>query len=280
MRIFNKPFVLVLFHNHCNWIGITCNSAGSVSEIIISGRVISGTLAHFNFSSFPNLTSLDMSGINLSDSIPVDIGNATQLQHLSLFANNLNGNIPSSIGLLTELQTLQLDHNNLNSSIPPELGLCTKLNILDLGGNSLTGPLPFSFSNLTQISDLSLWDNCLSGELLPHFISNWTELTSLDMKNNTFTGNIPSEIGLLTNLEYLLSGSIPKDLGKYTPYLSQVDLSKNKLSGEIPITICKAALSLLDLSRYIVFTTLKPWRFVRIIERAEQKLIRRYMKNT
>ena len=75
----------------CNWTGITCNTAGTVLELRISNQGLNGTLAHFNFSSFPNLTSLDMSINKLSDSIPVNIGNATQLQHLNLLSNNLNG---------------------------------------------------------------------------------------------------------------------------------------------------------------------------------------------
>ena len=78
--------------NHCNWTGVTCNTAGTVSELHLSEKGINGTLAHFNFSSFPSLTYLDMSFNNLSDGIPLDIGNGRQLQYLSLLGNYLNGN--------------------------------------------------------------------------------------------------------------------------------------------------------------------------------------------
>ena len=43
--------------NLCNWTGITCNSAGTVSKLNVSGQDLNGTLAHFSFSSFPNLSS-------------------------------------------------------------------------------------------------------------------------------------------------------------------------------------------------------------------------------
>ena len=91
--------------NLCNWTGITCNPAGTVSELHISYQRLSGTLAHVNFSSFPSLTYLNMSHNYLSGSIPVDIGNATQLQHLDLSNNNLHGNnIPYYISYVQKLQ--------------------------------------------------------------------------------------------------------------------------------------------------------------------------------
>ena len=84
----------------CNWKGITCNTAGTVSDLDVASEGLKGTLAHFNFSSFPNLTYLDMGGNRLSGSVPVNIGNATQLQHLFLHANRLDGNITYQISHL------------------------------------------------------------------------------------------------------------------------------------------------------------------------------------
>ena len=64
-----------------------------------------------------------------------------------------------------------------------------------------------------------------------------------------FAGEIPAELGSLTNLQTLylysneLSGAIPKELGSLT-YLGSLDLSDNQLSGEIPAEL--GSLTLLE----------------------------------
>jgi len=65
---------------------------------------------------------------------------------------------------------------------------------------------------------LWLGDNQLTGEIPPE-IGNLTNLTHLGLVNNQLTGSILPEIGNLTNLTYLR-------------------LSYNQLTGEIPETIC------------------------------------------
>ncbi|PIN00354.1 Serine/threonine protein kinase, partial [Handroanthus impetiginosus] len=156
----------------------------------------------------------------------------SDLRILELFNNSFQGNIPASLGQLRRLERLDLRNNSLNSTIPCEIGQCTSLSYLALAQNSITGSLPLSLSNLTNLYDLGLSDNSLSGEISPHFLSNWTN----------FTGELPSEIGLLTNLIYLFlyknafSGSIPPEIGNLQN-LQALDLSTNHFSGEIPPTI-------------------------------------------
>ena len=64
-------------------------------------------------------------------------------------------------------------------------------------------------------------------------------LTSIDLSNNRFDGEIPSTIGNLQALVVLnlssnsFTGLIPPSLGNMNE-LESLDLSKNKLSGRIP----------------------------------------------
>lgn len=62
--------------NTCDWIGITCSKGGRVISIDLSSKeiYITGELGKLNFSSFPSLQTLDLSGCGLGGSIPYQIG--------------------------------------------------------------------------------------------------------------------------------------------------------------------------------------------------------------
>ena len=71
--------------------------------------------------------------------------------------------------------------------------------------------------------------------MLPE-LANLTNLRSLYLSKNQFSGAVPSELGSLPNLELLylhdnqLSGAIPAELGDLAS-LFVLDLSRNQLAG-------------------------------------------------
>ena len=83
--------------------------------------------------------------------------------------------------------------------------------------------------------------NYLFGEI-PNEIGSLTNLTYLNLRNNAISGEIPPEIGNLTNLSYLdlgsnqLTGEIPPEIGNLTN-LKHLSLVGNQLTGEIPSEI-------------------------------------------
>ncbi|CAL9023452.1 unnamed protein product [Prunus brigantina] len=185
------------------------------------------------------LKYLDLRENSLNSSIPSELGLCTKLTYLALSSNHLEGKIPPSISQLRELQHLDLSNNFLNSSIPSELGFCPSLTYLALASNKLNGELPLSLSNMNTITDLSLFANRFTGPLLPSLFSNWTEVVSLQLQHNSFSGNIPPEIGLLSFLRSLdlsrnhLFGSIPLTLWKLR-LIQSLNLSNNYLNGSVP----------------------------------------------
>jgi len=95
--------------------------------------------------------------------------------------------------------------------------------------------------NIEETTELNLYNSGLTGEIPPE-IGNLTNLTSLNLGSNQLTGEIPVEIGNLTNLTYLnlfnnqLTGQIPSEIGNLFN-LESLWLSENQISGEIPDTI-------------------------------------------
>ena len=81
----------------------------------------------------------------------------------------------------------------------------------------------------------------LTGEIPPE-LGGLSNLTVLVFQNNQLTGEIPPELGDLTNLIYLfldgnqLTGEIPPELGGLSA-LEELYLGENRLTGEIPLEL-------------------------------------------
>jgi len=92
--------------------------------------------------------------------------------------------------------------------------------------------------NNERVFKLSFAGFGLSGTISP-YISNCTNLQSLDMSANVFVGEIPTELQYLVNLAVLnlsvnqLTGPIPPSL-ILCAYLNVIDLHDNRLTGPIP----------------------------------------------
>ncbi|KAH1199955.1 MDIS1-interacting receptor like kinase 2 [Glycine max] len=251
----------------CKWQGIQCDNSNSVSTINLPNYGLSGTLHTLNFSSFPNLLSLNIYNNSFYGTIPPQIGNMSKLNVLNFSLNlfrgsipqemwtlrslrgldlsqcsQLSGEIPNSISNLSNLSYLDLSICNFSGHIPPEIGKLNMLEILRIAENNLFGSIPQEIGMLTNLKDIDLSLNLLSGTL-PETIGNMSTLNLLRLSNNSFlSGPIPSSIWNMTNLTLLyldnnnLSGSIPASIKKLAN-LQQLALDYNHLSGSIPSTI-------------------------------------------
>ena len=78
----------------------------------------------------------------MSGSIPISLGNLSNLESLDLSFNQLSGSIPSSLGALSNLVNLWLRENQLSGSIPISLGNLSNLQVLSLsaGNDELCAP--------------------------------------------------------------------------------------------------------------------------------------------
>jgi len=271
-----------------------CYNIENTNSLNLHGNQLSGDIPS-EIGQLINLEHLHLFNNQLTGEIPSEIGQLTNLEHLQLFNNQLTGEIPSEIGQLTNLEHLQLYNNQLIGEIPSEIGDLINVMYLYLNDNQLSGEIPFEICNIADpipslfnnqfcppypdcISqsnidsfdvsecfvgcidgeEIELWGDCYNIETtteinfinnpsiigeIPSEIGALTNLTILGLSFNQLTGYIPVQISDLVNLEYLslrdnyLTGEIPPEIGNLIN-LGQLELQNNQLSGEIPPEIC------------------------------------------
>ncbi|KAL0670503.1 hypothetical protein Bca4012_033207 [Brassica carinata] len=214
-----------------------------------------------------NLEILDLSSNRFNDSIFPFLNGASSLKTIFLHNNLIEGPFPAeeqkdltnlelldlSLNMLkgslselkdwTNLELLDLSRNFLNGSML-ELKDLINLELLSLAQNSFSGPIPVEvFCEMKNLRELDLSENHFVGQL-PLCLGSLKKLRVLDLSSNQFSGNLPSSFSSLESLEYLsllnnnfkgiLSLNPLANLTKLKKNLRLVDLSSNKLSGNVP----------------------------------------------
>ncbi|KAI6687169.1 hypothetical protein NL676_023997 [Syzygium grande] len=250
---------------------VTCNCSFNdgtvchVTNIQLKGLNLTGIFPD-EFGNLTYLTEIDLSLNYINGTLPTTL-TQIPLTKLSTLGNRIS-RIPKEIGNISTLEELVLEDNLLEGALEPNIGNLSRLRRLLLSANNFTGTIPELFGNLKNLQDFRIDGSTLSGKI-PDFIGNWTRITRLDMQGTSMEGPIPSSISLLTNLKELrisdlkgpssnfpdlkrmnmmqylilrnclLTGSIPGYIGQMTS-LNTLDLSDNKLTGQVPDTMGQA----------------------------------------
>lgn len=112
--------------SECEVNGITCDNNGNVNGI-----------------TWPSL--------NLSGTIPADIGLLTSLELLNVANNGITSTFPISFFRLTSLQHLYMQNNALIGEIPWQIGAFGRLRNLLLGDNHMTGTVLEKIAHLESL---------------------------------------------------------------------------------------------------------------------------------
>ncbi|GJT60010.1 receptor-like protein 7 [Tanacetum coccineum] len=270
----------------------SCNLTGTFPKKVLqleSLQIIDLSVNTNLYGSLPDfpmngsLQSLVLSNTNFSGEIPQSIGNLKNLYRIELHTTNFSGEIPQSMGNLTQLSYLDLSSNKFVGEIP-SFKLCKNLShidlsriegflpkfsnpslisldTLDLSGNKLEGEVPKSFFELRKLRVLLLSSNNLSGTVRTiDFQDRLSNLTILDLSFNNFT--------ITTSVNLTLESRLPKfsslklascNLKKFLNLRNQtrlinLDLSDNKIEGEIPKWIWKVGNGSLSYMKPFYFT--------------------------
>ncbi|XP_064968189.1 receptor-like protein EIX2 [Musa acuminata AAA Group] len=131
------------------------------------------------------LRELNLNNNSLSDPVPTEIGIWNSLEYIDLSDNSLLGPIPAGIGNLTGLRELNLNNNSLSGPVPTEIGNLNSIEHIDLSGNLLSGTIPTEIGKLSNLIFLSLSSNSLEGTVSELHFDNLTELSELDLSENS-----------------------------------------------------------------------------------------------
>ncbi|XP_044465935.1 receptor-like protein 33 [Mangifera indica] len=239
------------------------NSIGnllSLRELYLENCTLMGSIPT-SFGNLTQLSFLDLSFNSFSGQFPFFFFNLTQLSHLRLSSNQLSGPIPSHVNVLQKLVDIRLQWNNLNGTIPSWLFTLPLLESLDirenqltghidqfqskslehlyLDGNALTGSISTSIFEQVNLTILTLSSNNFSGIVKLHLFSKLKNLLLLDLSHNSISINTTFKASSsFSQLLYLmLSGcnlsEFPDTLRSFNQ-LRYLDLSENKISGQIP----------------------------------------------
>jgi len=92
-----------------------------------------------------------------------------------------------------------------------------------------------------QVLEIILYNDSLSGNI-PSELGMLTQMTSFKAEYNQISGNIPTHLGILSQLQTIdvsynqLSGEIPTELGRLNRLVNLI-LSHNNLSGVVPVEL-------------------------------------------
>ncbi|KAL4559895.1 hypothetical protein LXL04_032041 [Taraxacum kok-saghyz] len=213
---------------------------------------------------------LHLGSNRFTGSIPNSFRNLTNVLTLDISNNNLSGRIPEFLGELFTLRILLLRKSNLNGSIPKKLCQLHEVSLLDLSNNYLSGSIPTCLQNITGPSYLAFLKRSISSSVIDssrdqldetwetedevefttkkqflHYKGDILDyMAGLDLSCNKLSGEIPKELGLLTQLHALnlshnqLTGPIPVNFSNLAN-IESLDLSSNGLIGKVPSELVK-----------------------------------------
>ncbi|XP_073281953.1 uncharacterized protein [Primulina huaijiensis] len=210
-----------------------------LSRITLDGNFLEGPIPS-GIGKLSKLQEIHLERNELTNDIPFSLGNLTLLNNLDLSYNRLRGTIPQSLSNYTNLRYLDLSFNNLVGAIPRDIFSLSSVSVsFNLARNTFTGSIPQEVGSLINLMVLDLSHNRLSG-VIPSTLASCIVLGRLHLENNSLEGTIPAALNALEGLEDLdlsqnnLSGLIPSFLGNDESNLKNLNLSFNRLEGEVP----------------------------------------------
>nr|QOC60014.1 Leucine-rich repeat receptor-like protein-1 [Musa acuminata AAA Group] len=206
----------------------------NLTDLNLSGNSLGGVISEVHFENLTRLQVLDLYDYSINISIGQSWVPPFHLRLLDLTNCPLGLHSPEWLQFQTQIQVFSLDYCKIAGTMPAWFWNISSSTITDLflSNNQIGGKLPSSL-NFTKLETLYLDSNRLEGPL-PTMLP--STLETLFLSNNSFTGQLPiwhdvQSVALSNNM---LDGGLSSSICQWTGGLVYLDLSKNKLLGQIP----------------------------------------------
>jgi Leucine-rich repeat (LRR) protein len=241
LTLFNNKFTSFMIFQ---WLS---NISSNLVELDLSNNLLETPPSHGYGITMKSLERLYLSYNRLKSGVFKSFVNVCTLCSLMLVENNFTEDLQSIIHNLSggcvrnSLQDLELARNGIIGTLP-DLSIFTSLKTLDLSGNQLSGMISEGSSLPSQLEYLYINSNYLEGVIPKSFWMNACKLRSLDLSNNSFSGELQVIMDHLSRCaRYTLkslnlnnnqiSGTL-SDLSIFS-FLEIFDVSENRLNGTI-----------------------------------------------
>ncbi|CAD6263147.1 unnamed protein product [Miscanthus lutarioriparius] len=168
---------------------------------------------------------LDLSNNKLAPAtFPTDVLGLTNATFIDIRFNSFYGELPAGVFCrFPRVQAIFVNNNQFSGSLPDNIGQ-SPVNYLSLANNRFTGEIPKSIArNAGTLFEVLFLNNSLSG-CLPYELGLLEKATVIDAGTNRLTGTIPASFACLRKVE-------------------QLNLADNLLYGEVPDALCRLAFS-------------------------------------
>jgi len=168
----------------------------SLHRLTISNNSLTGEISP-SLCNLKSLKMLELSFNKLRGNIPSCLGNFSQsLEILDLSVNKLSGLIPKIYMIGNSIQMIDLSNNNIQGQLPRALVNNRKLEFFDVSYNNINDSFPFWMEELPELKVLSLSNNQFHGDIrcFGNMTCTFSKLHIIDLSHNEFSGSFPSKM--------------------------------------------------------------------------------------
>ena len=227
------------------WPGVKLNEEGRVIELSITNGTVSTVEWEIpeELADLTELSTLQIVGSKLKGQIPEFLYGMTSLSKVRLNGNNLTGAISDKVSQLTELTELYVNENKqLGGSLPATMGQLKKLVGLNVAKTSITGAVPAELSGCESLQNFMAYETKFTS--IPDNWDQWPALKIVQLYGNEgLTCPLPASLGnakKVTSLQLKncnFTGNIPESYGNLPTTCNQLFLNGNQLKGVVPAAV-------------------------------------------